>query len=174
MLHLPQPSRSSALLKVADGRITAVEGRALGVHVAYAPVLDVNNNPGNPVIGPRSFGEDPQLVAGMGAAFIRAMQANGMLATAKHFPGHGDTEVNSHLDLPTIRVSRARLDSVELVPFRAAIQAGVGAGPDPVQLPTRERASAESRATRSQSRSRSASAGTIHDPLTAAIAGWAR
>ena len=111
----------------ALGRITALEGRALGVHVAFAPVLDVNNNPGNPVIGPRSFGEDPALVARMGAAFIRGVQANGMLATAKHFPGHGDTEVNSHLDLPSINVSRARLDSVELVPFREAIRAGVGA-----------------------------------------------
>jgi beta-N-acetylhexosaminidase len=109
------------------GRITALEGRALGVHVAFAPVLDVNNNPGNPVIGPRSFGEDPQLVARMGVAFIEGMQANGMVATAKHFPGHGDTEVNSHLDLPSIKVSRARLDSVELVPFRAAVKAGVGA-----------------------------------------------
>jgi beta-N-acetylhexosaminidase len=109
------------------GRITAIEGRALGIHIGYAPVLDVNNNPGNPVIGPRSFGEDPRLVAMMGAALIRGMQANGMMATAKHFPGHGDTEVNSHLDLPSIRVSRARLDSVELVPFREAIRAGVGA-----------------------------------------------
>ena len=111
----------------ALGRITAIEGRALGVHIGYAPVLDVNNNPGNPVIGPRSFGEDPQLVARMGAALIRGMQSSGMLATAKHFPGHGDTEVNSHLELPSIKVSRARLDSVELVPFREAIRAGVGA-----------------------------------------------
>jgi beta-N-acetylhexosaminidase len=118
-------SRDSGLA-AAVGRITAVEGRALGVHVAFAPVMDVNNNPGNPVIGSRSFGEDPQLVARLGGAFIRGMQDAGMVATAKHFPGHGDTEINSHLGLPTLGVSRARMDSLELVPFRAAIGAGVG------------------------------------------------
>ena len=109
------------------GRITALEGRALGVHLAFAPVLDVNNNPANPVIGTRSFGEDPALVARLGAATVRGIQDHGMVATGKHFPGHGDTEVNSHLGLPVIPVTRARLDSVELVPFRAAIQAGLGA-----------------------------------------------
>jgi beta-N-acetylhexosaminidase len=107
------------------GRVTALEGRALGIHMAFAPVLDVNNNPKNPVISARSFGESPALVARMGTAFIRGIQENGMLATGKHFPGHGDTEENSHLELAHVRVSRARLDSVELVPFRAAIQAGV-------------------------------------------------
>lgn len=118
-------SRDSAL--AADvGRITAIEGRALGVHMAFAPVMDVNNNPGNPVIGSRSFGEDPQLVARLGSALIRGMQDAGMVATAKHFPGHGDTEVNSHLGLPSLDVSRARMDTLELVPFRAAIRAGVG------------------------------------------------
>jgi beta-N-acetylhexosaminidase len=109
------------------GRVTAVEGRALGVHIAFAPVMDVNNNPANPVIGVRSFGEDPALVARLGAAMIRGIQDHGMIATAKHFPGHGDTEVNSHLGLPVVPVSRARMDSVELAPFRAAIDAGVGA-----------------------------------------------
>jgi beta-N-acetylhexosaminidase len=109
------------------GRITAQEGRALGTHIVYGPVLDVNNNPANPVINVRSFGEDPARVATLGAAFIRGVQDHGMLATGKHFPGHGDTDVNSHLALPTVRVSRARLDSVELVPFRAAIAAKVGA-----------------------------------------------
>lgn len=109
------------------GRITAVEGRALGMHIAYGPVLDVNNNPANPVIGARSFGEDPARVARLGAAQVRGLQQHGMLATAKHFPGHGDTEVNSHLDLPVVDVSRARLDSIELLPFRAAVNAGVGA-----------------------------------------------
>jgi beta-N-acetylhexosaminidase len=99
----------------------------LGVHIVYGPVLDVNNNAGNPVINVRSFGEDPALVARLGAAFIRGVQDNGLLATGKHFPGHGDTEVNSHLALPEVKASRARLDSVELVPFRAAIAAGVGA-----------------------------------------------
>ena len=107
------------------GRVTALEGRALGIHMAFAPVLDVNNNPKNPVIAARSFGENPQLVARMGAAFIRGIQENGMLATAKHFPGHGDTEQNSHLELARVDASRARLDSVELVPFREAVRAGV-------------------------------------------------
>lgn len=109
-----------------QGRITAVEGRALGVHIAYAPILDVNNNAANPVINTRSYGEDPRLVARMGAAFVRGLQDNGMIATGKHFPGHGDTGTNSHLALPVVGVSRARLDSVELVPFRAAVAAGVG------------------------------------------------
>ena len=107
------------------GRVTAREGRALGIHMAFAPVLDVNNNPKNPVISLRSYSENPRLVAQLGTAFIRGIQENGMLATAKHFPGHGDTEENSHLELAHVRVSRARLDSVELLPFRAAIQAGV-------------------------------------------------
>jgi beta-N-acetylhexosaminidase len=110
-----------------EGRITALEGRALGVQVDFAPVLDVNNNAANPVINTRSYGEDPRLVAAMGRSFIRGAQAYGMIATGKHFPGHGDTEINSHLALPIVRASRARLDSVELVPFRAAIGAGVDA-----------------------------------------------
>jgi beta-N-acetylhexosaminidase len=107
------------------GRVTAREGRALGIHMAFAPVLDVNNNPKNPVISLRSFGENPQLVARLGAALVRGIQDNGMLATGKHFPGHGDTEQNSHLELARVDASAARLDSVELVPFRAAVQAGV-------------------------------------------------
>ena len=107
------------------GRATAREGRALGIHMAFAPVLDVNNNPKNPVISLRSFGENPQLVASLGAAFVRGIQENGMLATGKHFPGHGDTEQNSHLELSRVNATKARLDSVELVPFRAAVQAGV-------------------------------------------------
>ena len=107
------------------GRVTAIEGRALGVHMGFAPVLDVNNNPKNPVISTRSFSEDPKLVAAMGRAFVRGMQDFGMLATGKHFPGHGDTEQNSHLELSRVNVSRARLDSVELLPFQAAIDGGV-------------------------------------------------
>ena len=114
-------------LAYEQGRVTAVEGRALGVHVAYAPILDVNNNPANPVINTRSYGEDPALAARLGAAFVRGLQEHGMIATGKHFPGHGDTEVNSHLALPVVGVSRARLDTVELVPFRASVAAGVGA-----------------------------------------------
>jgi beta-N-acetylhexosaminidase len=114
-------------LAYQQGRVTAIEGRAIGVHVAYAPILDVNNNPANPVINTRSYGEDPALAARLGAAFVRGLQEHGMIATGKHFPGHGDTEVNSHLALPVVGVTRARLDSVELVPFRASVTAGVGA-----------------------------------------------
>lgn len=114
-------------LAYEQGRLTATEGRALGIHIAYAPVLDVNNNPANPVINTRSYGEDPALVARMGVAFIQGLQDNGMIATGKHFPGHGDTGTNSHLALPVVTVSRSRLDTLELVPFRAAINGGVGA-----------------------------------------------
>ena len=119
-------SRDTALAYEV-GRITAIEGRSLGIHVAFGPVLDVNNNPANPVIGARSFSEDPHLTARLGASLVRGVQEHGMMATGKHFPGHGDTETNSHLELSTVTASRARLDSVELVPFRAAIGAGVGA-----------------------------------------------
>ena len=108
------------------GRVTALEARAMGVHLPFAPVLDVNNNPENPIINIRSFGEDPEAVATMGVSFVRGLQEHGVMATGKHFPGHGDTEVDSHLSLPIIRVERERMDSVELVPFRAAIDAGMG------------------------------------------------
>jgi beta-N-acetylhexosaminidase len=114
-------------LAYEQGRLTAIEGRALGIHIAYAPVLDVNNNPDNPVINTRSYGEDPELDARLGVAFIHGVQAHGMIATGKHFPGHGDTGTNSHLALPIVTVSRSRLDTVELVPFRAAVNGGVGA-----------------------------------------------
>jgi beta-N-acetylhexosaminidase len=113
-------------LAYEQGRVTARESRALGIHVAFAPVMDVNNNPANPVIGARSFGEDPELVSAMGASLIRGLQDHGVLATAKHFPGHGDTETNSHLAITTVTASRPRLDSLELVPFRRAIRSGVG------------------------------------------------
>jgi beta-glucosidase-like glycosyl hydrolase len=107
------------------GRITALEARAMGVHVPFAPVLDVNNNPDNPIINIRSFGEDPKAVAELGVAFVRGLQDYGAVATGKHFPGHGDTGTDSHLDLPVIQVGRERLDAIELVPFRAAIAAGM-------------------------------------------------
>jgi len=107
------------------GRVTGVEARALGVHVPFAPVLDVNNNPANPIINIRSFGEDPVQVARLGAAFVRGVQDAGALATGKHFPGHGDTETDSHLDLPLIPVSRDRMAAVELPPFQAAIDEGI-------------------------------------------------
>jgi beta-N-acetylhexosaminidase len=105
-------------------RVIAREGRAVGIHMNFAPVVDVNNNPSNPVINTRSFGEDPHRVALLSAAFVRGTQDGGMLATAKHFPGHGDTDVDSHAGMPVVSVTRARLDSVELIPFRAAINAG--------------------------------------------------
>lgn len=110
-----------------QGELTAREARALGVMQIFAPVVDVNNNAANPVINVRSYGEDPQAVARFAAAFIDGAQRGGVIATAKHFPGHGDTAVDSHRGLPVIDVGRARLDAVELVPFRAAIAAGVGA-----------------------------------------------
>ncbi|MFO8175976.1 MAG: glycoside hydrolase family 3 N-terminal domain-containing protein [Longimicrobiales bacterium] len=108
------------------GRITAREARALGIHTPFAPVLDVNNNPGNPIINVRSLGEDPREVARLGRAFVQGVQEEGLIATGKHFPGHGDTETDSHLALPVIWADRERLDSMELLPFRAAIEAGMG------------------------------------------------
>ncbi len=107
------------------GKITAAEARAVGVHVGFAPVMDVNNNPDNIIINTRSYGEDPGDVARLGAAFIRGLQENGLIATAKHYPGHGDTNVDSHLNLPVITASRDRVRSTELPPFQAAVQAGV-------------------------------------------------
>jgi len=106
------------------GRVAALEGRAVGIHVNFAPDADVNNNPLNPIINIRSFGEDPRAVAKLVRAYVRGLQDHGMLATLKHFPGHGDTDVDSHIGLPTIRATYSRLDSVELVPFRAGIDAG--------------------------------------------------
>lgn len=100
--------------------------KRIGVHVNYAPTVDVNNNPDNPVIGYRSFGEDKFKVARYGVAYMKGMQDAGIMATAKHFPGHGDTEVDSHLDLPVISKSIAELDSLELYPFKQLIKAGVG------------------------------------------------
>ncbi len=116
-----------AFLAYEMGRITAEEARAVGIHVPFAPVLDVNSNPDNPIINTRSFGEDPAVVAGLGACMLRGMQEYGAIATAKHFPGHGDTDTDSHLALPVIRMGRDRLDAIELAPFRAAVEAGVGA-----------------------------------------------
>ena len=110
-----------------QGEITAREARALGVQQIFAPVVDVNNNAANPVINVRSYGEDPADVARFAAAFTEGAQDAGVIATAKHFPGHGDTAVDSHRGLPEINVDRERLNSVELVPFRASVNAGIGA-----------------------------------------------
>ena len=100
--------------------------KRLGVHVNYAPVVDINNNPNNPVIGYRSFGEDRDKVSSLGVAYMKGMQDAGIMACAKHFPGHGDVDVDSHLDLPVINKTRPQLDSMELTPFRALFRAGVG------------------------------------------------
>ena len=106
------------------GKVIGEESRAIGVHVDFAPVADVNNNPRNPVINIRSFGEDPARAGAMVAGWVRGLQDAGMLATLKHFPGHGDTDVDSHLGLPVVPHARERLEAVELAPFKAGISAG--------------------------------------------------
>lgn len=109
------------------GEITAIELSAVGINLNFAPVVDVNNNPNNPVIDRRAFGESPEQVSRLGAAYIRGLQENGLLATAKHFPGHGDTTVDSHTALPTVKHDLDRIRAIELKPFRATIEAGVSA-----------------------------------------------
>ena len=111
----------------AFGRITALEARAIGVHWNFFPVADVNSNPANPIINTRSFSEDPKQVGDFVAAYIKGAHEGSMLVTAKHFPGHGDTAADSHLGLAQVTGDRARLDAVELPPFRRAIEAGVDA-----------------------------------------------
>jgi beta-N-acetylhexosaminidase len=110
-----------------SGRITAMEARAIGVQWDWFPDVDVNSNPANPVINTRSYGEDPTLVGQMAVAYIEGAHESGMMTTAKHFPGHGDTDTDSHLSVPQVNQDRARLDAVELPPFAAAIKAGVDA-----------------------------------------------
>lgn len=107
------------------GRISARESRAIGVEWNWFPIADVNSNPANPIIDTRSFGEDPALVSGMVASYIEGARSEGLLTTAKHFPGHGDTDTDSHLTLARVPASMDRLNTVELVPFRSAIAAGV-------------------------------------------------
>ncbi len=109
-----------------QGRITALEARVLGIHITFAPVMDVNNNPDNPIINFRAYSDDPDMVARMGSAFIRGAQENGLITAAKHYPGHGNTSMDSHLsDLPVIPGDREALEAMELAPFKAAIEAGV-------------------------------------------------
>lgn len=108
------------------GRVMAEQCKRIGIQIDFAPDMDVNNNPDNPVINDRSFGENKYQVARMGVATIKGMQEAGVMACAKHFPGHGDTDVDSHFDLPSIRKTRAQLEALELYPFRQAIEAGVG------------------------------------------------
>lgn len=114
-------------LAYESGRITAEESLAMGVNFNYSPVVDINNNPDNPVIGTHSFGEDKELVSLLGSAVIRGYQDHGLIATAKHFPGHGDTHVDSHEDLPVLPFGRQRLEAFEFAPFRRAIESGVEA-----------------------------------------------
>src|SRR5260370_11700574 len=106
------------------GVAAGMEGRAVGIHVNFAPDADLNNNPLNPIINTRSFGEDPRAVSALVQAYVRGVRDHGMLSTLKHFPGHGDTQTDSHLGLPTITADYRRLDTLELVPFRAGIAAG--------------------------------------------------
>jgi len=109
------------------GKITAAEGRAVGIYWNFSPVVDVNNNPDNPIINTRSFGEDPELVSEYAVQYIKGLQENGMLATVKHFPGHGDTKTDSHSSLAVIPSDSARLWNIELKPFIRTIEAGVDA-----------------------------------------------
>jgi beta-N-acetylhexosaminidase len=107
------------------GQVTGAEARAVGVHINFGPVLDVNSNPLNPIINTRSFGEDPALVSKLADAYIRGARASGLMTTGKHFPGHGDTDADSHLELPAVRGDRQHLDAVDLPPFRAAVVEGI-------------------------------------------------
>lgn len=129
VLTLP-PMRTMGRLANLDlvrraARALGTELSAIGFNLNFAPVLDVDSNPANPVIGDRAFGTEPRAVMRAGVAFLMGLQDAGVLACGKHFPGHGDTELDSHLALPTVRHGRARLDAVELPPFRAASGAGI-------------------------------------------------
>lgn len=127
--EFPSPMAIAATGNVDNARqiaqAMAAEMKAVGFNVNFAPVLDVNNNPANPVIGTRSFGSDPQRVAEFGVAYLEGLQSAGMLAFGKHFPGHGDTGVDSHVSLPVVPHDRERLESVEFVPFQAAMAQGI-------------------------------------------------
>ena len=123
-LHGRDPARAEALAE-RYGHCTGRQAQLLGLNWVLGPVCDVNNNPANPVINVRAWGETPETSAALAAAFVRGCQAEGVLACAKHFPGHGDTSSDSHLELPLLPHSRERLEAVELPPFRAAIAAGV-------------------------------------------------
>lgn len=110
-----------------EAKFTAQEAKAMGIRINFYPVVDVNVNPANPIINVRLFGENPQRVGEFGAAYVQGTQDQHVLATLKHFPGHGDTSVDSHIELPVLNFDRARLDQVELPPFEAGIKAGVAA-----------------------------------------------
>lgn len=133
MFSFPRNARFGELPPSADsivwrmGQEIGRQCRMMGIHVNFAPVVDINSNPKNPVIGTRSFGTDPERVARLGIMYALGMQSQHVMAVAKHFPGHGDTDVDSHLDLPVINHSAAHLDSIELYPFKKMIAAGVDA-----------------------------------------------
>ncbi len=112
-------------LAYSQGQVTADEARAMGVHVTFSPVMDVNNNPDNPIINFRSYSDSPESVIKFGTQFIKGAQDNGLIACAKHFPGHGNTSTDSHSSLPTIKGNRTELESIELAPFKSAVDAGV-------------------------------------------------
>ena len=121
------PGADGLRLVREEARITAIESRAIGVQVNFAPVADVNNNARNPVINIRSYGEDPGRVAALVGGYVAGARDGKMIATIKHFPGHGDTDVDSHLGLPVIAYDRERLNNVELVPFRLGVEQGAPA-----------------------------------------------
>jgi beta-N-acetylhexosaminidase len=160
------------------GRIAAIEGQLLGVNHILAPVADVNIDPDNPVINTRSFGEDPATVARFVSAFIKGVQSEPVLATAKHFPGHGDTHTDTHRSLPTLRVDRERLERVELVPFKAAIEADVASvmighlaipALDPTPAPVREDAAAARENPYTKDAAETNRAGTVPASLSRAM-----
>ena len=127
----PMPMAIAAGGWVSDayelGRVTALEARAVGIHMTFSPVVDLNNNPANPIINTRAFGDNPTSTAPLLRAYVRGATDYGLFTTAKHFPGHGDTDLDSHIELPVVRGCWNRLDSLELEPFRTAIRAGVTA-----------------------------------------------
>src|SRR3990172_2964016 len=112
-------------LVASAARLTAREARAMGVHLNYAPVLDVNNNADNPVINTRSFGEDPRLVAALGVAAVKGYQESGLLATGKHFPGHGNTATDTHAKLGVVTSSPKEFESMELYPYKEVLKKGM-------------------------------------------------
>jgi beta-glucosidase-like glycosyl hydrolase/CubicO group peptidase (beta-lactamase class C family) len=127
----PAPMALGATARESDayelGRVTALEARAVGIHLSFSPVADVNSNPANPIINTRSFGEDAHRAARMVSAYVRGARDQGLMTTAKHFPGHGDTDLDSHIALPVVHRCWGELDTLDLVPFRAAIEVGVTA-----------------------------------------------
>lgn len=127
-MGLAEAAKSGSADLIYDvARITAIESRAVGIHQNFSPVMDINNNRENPIINIRSFGDSAETVTSCGSRYIKGLQENGMVATAKHFPGHGDTKVDSHEDLPVLPHSTERLEQLEFQPFRHAIEAGVDA-----------------------------------------------